>query len=201
MPELEDIKAPGEPGYLLTAGYGWNDYLTSGLGLPKGGANQPILKDFRNGLYQLAFTGVGGTAEESWVEFHILHNYKDGTKVYPHVHWSHNNASPSGDVVWKIDYSVSKGHSGGIFPAPTTISLQETAEAQYTHQIIETSEGNAIPATNLEPDSVIIMRVYRDPADGNDTFEDDAFLLFVDLHVECDGRLTNEKVRPFTKAT
>ncbi|MCK5612981.1 hypothetical protein KAR91_64500 [Candidatus Pacearchaeota archaeon] len=166
---------------------GFNDYLSAGLGLPKGGANQPILKEFRNGLYLTAFTGAGGTIEESWTSFHILHDYKDGTKVYPHVHWAHNIASPSGDVVWKMDYSVAKGHSGGAFPAPTTVSLQQTAGAQYTHQIIETSDGNAIAATNLEPDTVIIVRIYRDPADGNDTFENDAFLINVDLHYEGDG--------------
>ena len=202
MPILEDIKVPGEEGYQSTEipGRGWNDYLTSGLALPKGGANQPTLKEFRDGIYSLAFTGTGSTAEESWTEFHILHDYKFGTKVYPHVHWSHNNASPSGDVVWKVDYSVSKGHSGGAFPAPTTVSLQQTAAAQYTHQIIETSEGNAIAATNLEPDSIILIRIYRDPTDSNDTFEDDAFLLFIDLHIEADGNLTHEKVSPFTKA-
>lgn len=183
----------------LSRAAGFNDYLGSGLALPKGGANQPSLLEFRNGIYLTAFTGAGGSIEESWTSFHILHDYEAGKKAFPHVHWSHNNASPSGDVVWKIDYSVSKGHSGGIFPAPTTISLQQTAEAQYTHHIIETSEGNAIPATDLEPDTVVIIRIYRDPTDGNDDFEDNAFLLNVDLHYESDGMLTNEKVRPFTK--
>jgi hypothetical protein len=178
---------------------GFNDYLTSGLVLPKGGAGQPKLVEFRNGIYLTAFTGVGVTVEESWTSFHILHEYESGSKVYPHIHWTHNNASPSGDVVWKMDYSVSKGHSGGTFPSPTTISLQETAGPQYTHHVIETIEGNAIPSTDLEPDSLIIARIYRDPTDANDTFEDDAFLLNVDLHYESDGSLTNEKVRPFTK--
>ena len=203
MPELEDIKAPGEPGYRSTEvpGRGWNDYLTSGLALPKGGSGQPTLKTFRGAIKQLAFTGTGGSTEESWTNIHILHDYTDGTKAYPHVHWSHNNASPSGDVVWKIAYSVSKGHSAGVFSAETIVTLQQTADAQYTHQIIETTEPNAIAATNLEPDTVIMMRIYRDPTDGNDDFEDDAFLLFIDLHIESDGNLTNEKITPFTKAT
>jgi hypothetical protein len=180
-------------------GSGWNDYLTSGLALPKGGAGQPTLKNFQGNMDQLAFDGAGASIEESWTNVHVLHDYQGGTKVYPHVHWSHNNATPTGDVVWKIDFSVAKGHSLGVFPAESTVSLQQTAAAQYTHQIIETSEGDAIVATNLEPDTVIMMRIYRDPTDSNDTFEDDAFLLFVDLHVECDGKLTNEKVSPFTK--
>jgi hypothetical protein len=94
---------------------------------------------------------------------------------------------------------VARGHDLGTFPAPTTVTLQDTALAQYTHHIIETTEGNAIPSTNVEPDSVILFRIYRDPAHANDTFENDAFLVNFDLHFEADGQRTNEKVSPFTK--
>lgn len=178
---------------------GFNDYLNSGLNLPRTAANAPIMTPFQGDMDQLAFTGTGALVKETWANIHILHDYKEGTKLYPHIHWSHNNATPSGDVKWLIDYSVSKGHSGGVFPAATTISLVQTAAAQYTHQIIETSDGDAIAATNLEPDTVIQFRIYRDPADGADTFEDNAFLLYFDCHVSSDRILTNEKVSPFTK--
>lgn len=177
---------------------GFNDYLNSGLNLPRIGALAPTLKTYQGNIYQLAFTGVT-TVNETFANIHILHDYKTGTKIYPHIHWSHITGSPSGDVKWNIEYSVSKGHSGGTFPAATTVSVTETAGAQYTHQIAEVSEGDAIDATNLEPDSVIQFRVYRDPGDGADTFANDAFLLYFDCHVESDRILTNEKVSPFTK--
>lgn len=178
---------------------GWNDYLNSGLSLPRTAANAPTVKPFRGNIDQVAFTGTGGVINETWVNIHILHDYRSGTKLYPHIHWSHNDATPSGDVKWILEYSVSKGHSQGIFPAATTINLIQTAAAQYTHQIIEASDGDAIDATNLEPDSVVQFRVYRDPTDGADTFENDAFLIYFDCHVESDGKLTNEKIAPFTK--
>lgn len=178
---------------------GWNDYLNTGLALPRTAANAPTITTYRGNISQLAFTGTGGVINETWINVHILHDYKKGTKLYPHIHWSHNNASPSGDVKWIVEYSVSKGHGAGVFPASTTINLVQTAAAQYTHQIIETSSDDAIVATNLEPDSVVQFRIYRDPTDGEDTFEDDAFLLYFDCHVETDGKLTNEKVTPFTK--
>lgn len=177
---------------------GWNDYLSPGLNLPRNAANAPTIKTFRGNLQALAFAGNTGT-EETWCSVHILHDYKEGTKLYPHVHWSHNNASPSGDVKWQIEYSVAKGHSGGTFPTATTISLTETAGAQYTHHVIEASEGDAIASTEIEPDSVILFRLFRDADDVADTFADDAFLLYLDIHFENDRILTPEKVRPFTK--
>lgn len=179
---------------------GWDDYLYPGLTLPHAAATSPAIKTFRGNLQALAFAGTGGV-DETFASMHILHGFRDGTVIFPHIHWSHIIAIPSGDVVWQLEYSVSKGHSGGTFPATTTVALQQTADAQYTHHLIETSTVNAIPATNLEPDSVILFRVFRDPAHASDTFENDAFLLYFDIHVQSDGILTREKVRPFTKKT
>jgi hypothetical protein len=177
---------------------GFNDYLAPGLALPRNGATAPTLKTFRGNIQAVAFAGSSGI-DETWSTIHILHDYVSGTKVYPHVHWSHINASPSGDVKWNIEYSISKGHSGGTFPAATSISLTQTAAAQYTHHIIETSEGDAIAATELEPDTIIMFRIYRDADDVADTFTDDAFLLHFDVHFESDRTFTPEKARPFTK--
>jgi hypothetical protein len=190
----------GDEGFAGTAKLisGWNDYLSPGLTLPRTGANAPTISTLRGNLQALAFAGNTGI-DETFCSIHILHDYKDGTKIYPHVHWTHNNATPSGDVKWQIEYSVAKGHSGGAFPAATTISLTETAGAQYTHHVIETSEGDAIDATNIEPDTVILFRLFRDADDGADTFADDAFLLYLDIHFESDRILTPEKVNPFTK--
>ena len=178
---------------------GWNDFLMPGLILPRTAANAPVITTFRGNIEALAFQNGGAQPRETWSSLHVLHNYRTGTKIFPHIHWSHNNATPSGDVKWQIEYSIAKGHSGGTFPAATTISLIQTAGAQYEHMLIETSSGDAIPAAEAEPDSVILFRVFRDSGDGEDTFADDAFLLFLDLHFQTDGMMTNEKVRPFTK--
>ncbi len=178
---------------------GWNDFLMSGLILPRTAANAPAITTFQGNIQQLAFQNAGNQPRETWSAIHILHDYRAGTKIFPHIHWSHNNATPSGDVKWQIEYSVSKGHSGGTFPAATTISLIQTAAAQYTHHLIETSTANAIASAEIEPDSVILFRLFRDSSDEDDTFADDAFLLYFDIHFQSDLTLTNEKVRPFTK--
>jgi hypothetical protein len=153
---------------------------------------------FRDGLYLPAFTGVGIQANYVYCAIHIQHDYMPGTPLYPHVHWSHINAAPSGDVKWNFEYSVSKGHSVGTFGASTTVSKVQTAAAQYTHHIAEVADGDVIPATNVEADSVVLIRLFRDPSDGADTFADDAYLVAIDLHYKSQMCLTNEKASPFT---
>ena len=176
---------------------GWNDYLFPGLTLPRTAANAPTVKTYRGNINALAFAGTGAL-EETWAVVHILHDYDFGTKLFPHIHWSHIIGAPSGSIVWQIEYSVAKS-GGGIFPAATTEELIVTPATQYEHQVIETSDANAIPITNLEPDSVIMFRIFRDPAHGSDNFENDAFLLYFDMHFKSDETLTSEKVTPFTK--
>ena len=155
---------------------GWNDFLMPGLTLPRTAANAPVVKVFRENIDMLAFENGGAQPKETWSSLHVLHDYRAGTKLFPHIHWSHNNATPSGDVKWQIEYSISKGHSGGTFPEATNVSLIQTAAAQYTHHLIETSTADAIIATEAEPDSVILFRIFRDSGDEADTFDDDAFL-------------------------
>ncbi|KKK79387.1 hypothetical protein LCGC14_2834030, partial [marine sediment metagenome] len=116
---------------------GWNDFLMPGLTLPRTAANSPAITTFQGNIEQLAFQNGGAQPRETWSAIHILHDYRTGTKIFPHIHWSHNNATPSGDVKWQIEYSISKGHSGGTFPAATTISLIQTAGAQFEHMLIE----------------------------------------------------------------
>lgn len=180
---------------------GWNDYEIDALALDISHATAPSRATFIGNLSGLAFIGTGVNIKDVECSIHIKHDYKFGTAVYPHVHWSHIIASPTGNVKWGIEYSVSKGHSKGTFPPTTTVYVTQAAGAQYTHQIVEVSDADVIPATNLEPDSVIKLRIFRDPADAEDTFENDAYLMFVDIHYQSDGVYTVEKVSPFTKVS
>lgn len=177
---------------------GWNDYTVSGIALPTTGPNPPAISEIRPGVMGMGFVD-GAIRKESYFTIHILHDYQAGTLVYPHVHWTHNAAIPAGNVVWGFDISTARGHNVMAYPAPTTIKLQQAALAQYFHHIIEATDVQAIPATYLEPDTLIKMTVFRDPTDVNDTFADTAFLDCVDFHVLSDGYLTHEKARPFTK--
>lgn len=178
---------------------GWNDYTISALSLPLAHATAPTLTLFRDGLYLPAFTGTGGSTKEVYISIHILHTYKMETLIYPHIHWTHIIGSPSGNVVWGIEYSVAKGHTQQAYPASTTVTVTQAAGSQYWHHLVEVSDDQAIPSTNIEPDSVVIFRVFRDPTDSGDTFANNAYMITFDMHIKEDGYLTNEKVSPFTK--
>lgn len=182
-------------GINVNEGRGFNDLLFSGESLARPAAGSPTLTTFRGNVMLYAFDGSSGV-DAAFFTAHVLHDYIPGTKIFPHIHWSHIIGSPSGDVVWQVEYTVAKGHTIQAFPATTTIELQQTAGAQFVHHLIETSDADAIVSTDLEPDSVITGRIFRDAGHSNDTFANDAYLLHIDFHYESDTIMTNEKVRP-----
>jgi hypothetical protein len=171
----------------------FSDYLVSGTAV-RLGATPPDMAELRDSLYLPAFDGATLT-EEVYFTVHVLHDIRPGSTPTFHVHWTHNNASPTGDVKWQIDYSLSKGYSAGTFPAPTTVTTTQTAGAQYTHHI---TDDDDMPLTgDFEPDAAIICRLYRDSTDSADTFADDAFLVQVDMHYEIAAFGTQDRNRPF----
>jgi len=175
----------------------YNDYLVAGTAVATSGSAVPDFDELRNGLYLYAFAGTGPTVEQAFFTIHILHNISDGSSPTFHVHWTHNNATPSGDVKWQIDYSIARGYGVDAFPAPTTVTSTQTAGAQYIHHITS-DDDMTMTFANIEPDCVLIGRIYRDPADGSDTFADDAFLIQVDMHFEMGQVSTIDRNRPFT---
>ena len=173
----------------------FDDYLVPGLTLAKG-SSAPDLEEFRNGMYMNAFNGTGVTVEQAFFTIHILHGMKPGTTPTFHIHWAHNQVSPSGNVKWLIDCTVTKGYGAGTYAAPETLTTIQTAPAQYVHEITD-DDDMPLSSSEIEPDSVIIGRIYRDPADASDTFEADAFLVHIDLHYQRDRIGTPERNRPF----
>lgn len=180
--------------YLRFTGLQFSDYLVPGFSLAKG-ASAPTLKTFRGTLDQNAFAGSGPT-EQAFFTVHILHDIKAGSNPTFHIHWAHIIAVPSGDVKWQVDYTTAKGYEAGTFAAETSLSTIQTAGAQFAHHI--TDDDDMVITDSLEPDSVIVARVYRDSSDGSDTFGDDAYLLQVDLHYQIGQHATIERNRPFT---
>lgn len=178
--------------------YGWQDlrgnFIGSRLGIA---ANSPTWTVVQGGVYGYTF-GTTGT-DEVWVNFHLPHDYVPGTPVYIHMHWAPTNTN-TGTVRWACEYTLAKGYSQAAFPATTTVFLEQAGSGTaLTHQIIETSLGDAIPAANLEPDVLILMHVYRDGSHVNDTYNAAAFGFECDLHYQSTlERTTKNKNFPFS---
>lgn len=162
----------------------WEDY-TADIGAAKPGlTNPPDFIAFRNGIVCAAFDD--GTDEDVFVNFHIKHDFKEGSKIYPHCHWSPGNNTDTGTVRWGIEYSIAKGHQQEAFPATSTVYIEQAASTgtAYMHYIAETPTADALDSSSFEPDTVIMCRVFRDANHANDTFTGDAFLFQVDLHYQ-----------------
>jgi hypothetical protein len=148
---------------------------------------------------------IPGEMREAFAEFHIPHTWKPGTMMYPHVHFT--TLSPlAGTVRWGFEYIFARTQRSDAFtqyPATTeTIYLEQpiTANTERTHFVVEAPEGQGIPGTNLEVDGMILVRVFRDGAHVNDTFEADVFGITVDLHTEIDRYATPFRFPPFYTA-
>jgi len=134
------------------------------------------------------------------VGFHVPHDVKPGSKMYPHVHWSTDGtAATSGvsDVVeWVIDYEYAKGHQQESFGNAGQIILTQSVYNSVTgsgpsptawhHYITEASDAQAL--TMPEVDSLILMKISR--GSSSDTYTNlnggHVFALFVDIHYQKD---------------
>lgn len=178
---------------------GWND-LVQDVVVRIGSANVPTVSNVRDGIYAYAFDP--DTMNECFSNFHLGHDYIPASMVYPHVHWTLNTTS-TGVVRWGVEYTWARRHdSTGTthFGASNTLYIETTIDAnhQYGHMVNESAEGNGIPGSTMEVDSIIMCRFFRDAAHVNDTFPDPVFLLSVDIHYESLVKTTPSRFPPFT---
>lgn len=168
---------------------GWRDNVIQMVS--RGDITAPPFRTFRDNIQLYGFSHID--TQEVFGQFHIDHDYAMGTALYPHVHWAHNTTAV-GTVRWGIEYTVAKGHQQMAFGPTTTVYVEQATDGtQYKHYIAEVSDANAIPGTNIEPDTIILMRVFRDATHSNDTLDGDAFGMCLDLHYQADKATTINK--------
>jgi hypothetical protein len=145
---------------------------------------------------------VATEMREGFVDYHVRHEWKPGTMMYPHVHFG-VQAQASGTVRWGFEYIWARRNGSTIgnakFSEPVTIYLEQalTATDDLTHIVVEAPEGQGIPGDSIEVDAMILCRLFRDAEHPNDTFAHDVFAFNVDLHTETDRMATPLRVSPF----
>lgn len=175
---------------------GWRDNIVE-LRVDSSSPNAPTLEAFRGNI--LCWKFPPGEMTEAHSAWHIDHDYALGTKLYLHVHWS-PATSTMGTVRWGFEYTVAKGHQQQAFPATQTVYVEQASVGTpYMHYVGEVSEVNAIDgaALGIEPDTVILVRLFRDGAHANDTFGSNVFVSFIDLHYQANRATTPNKAPPF----
>ena len=147
------------------------------------------------GLFAYEFSAT--VNKEVWINYHVDHDYAMGTAIYLHTHWLNSAASPNtGTVTWGFEYTLAKGHQQTAFPATETVYATQTCSGtRYMHHIAEISLADAVPGTNIEPDTLILVRIFRDAV--NDTCSDAVHLLLADCHYQADRFSTMNKSPDF----
>lgn len=172
----------------------WEDNLSS-LITSKPGATAPTLRAFGpSGTNQQMDFAINDFVYTS--SFHIKHDIKPESKIYPHVHWS-TNGTDTNAVWWELSYTYAKGHNQEAFPADTVLVLKQAGSGTaWQHMITEASDAEAFTAP--EVDSLILMRFRRVTNGGTDN-TDQTFGIFVDLHYQKDRFGTPQKAPDFYK--
>ena len=123
-----------------------------------------------------------GSTEILWILFQLPHAWKEGSTIYPHVHWSPTNTN-TGNVLWKIDYkwtNVDEVDAGSATPVEALSAGSGTA---LTHQM---TSFTAQTGTGMTISSMLTIKLSRVGGDGTDTYNADALLREFDIHYEID---------------
>jgi len=145
----------------------------------------------------LLWSFSNSTEQEVYFQVQLPHGYKEGTTLYPHVHWTTFSTDPTGSVVeWALEYTVMK--MGGTFSTTTIISgytpvSVPTGAGQHTVTSLGTIASGTTP-NNLEISTVLVCRLFRNSANNplinagvdRDTYAAGAGLLGFDIHYESD---------------
>jgi len=143
------------------------------------GTTPPTFAAFLNGVYGLRFDA--GAADELHGAVELQHDYKEGSDLVVHVHWSPTTTN-TGNIVWGFEYTVANPAS--TFPATTNTTGTPTAApgvvSRHVLQNVLTISG-----VGLKIGAIVAFRIYRQNG-GTDTFTGNAFLHSVGIHYECD---------------
>lgn len=131
----------------------------------------------------LTYAFDGASVEQVYFTIQMPHDWKEGTTIFPHVHFSPTADSGAVEkgVSWKLEYTWA--NNAATFGASAEIEMTKAfTDAQWDHLIATNDTG--ISGAGKTISSILVCRLYRDPTDGDDTFENDVLFLGFDIHYE-----------------
>lgn len=175
--------------------------------------DQPDWAGFMGGgvsLGLLWFKNEGSLDKEQEVVFttQMPHGWKEGTSIFPHVHWTSGRANEEGTletlstapganrVTWGLEYTWV--NVGSEFPATTIITGTAVATpnagsiALYEHVITPIGTGG-INGSGKKLSSMLVCRLFRNSSAGTDTYAGEAGLLEIDFHYQIDSDGSNQE--------
>jgi hypothetical protein len=180
--------------------YGWADMIGN-ITYRGVGPTDPSLSVYITNIRQYQFA----VNDETWIEFHIPHDYVEGTDIYIHAHWSHiAGGVTGGSVTWGFNIAYAKGHDQAAFNSTTvdTTVVGNANTTPYQHIITEIKISGVSPAASeidtndIEVDGLVLVRAYLSSNDMTGATPD-PFLHFVDIHYQSTGIGTKQKAPDF----
>jgi len=168
----------------------WDDIVIGGiiLGAATSAPDQIPFGSPPTNLIVYGFDG-NNISEQLFAQPEVLHNYKEGTNVYVHVHWTPTD-NTAGNVKWFLEYTWA--NVGSTYGAATTISvIQAASGVAWRHQL---AEFPVITGTGKLIGSILNFRFYRTPTDAQDTYTSDAALLSIGIHYEINSFGSRQKL-------
>jgi len=141
----------------------WVDINIGGVALTKAASNQPALvKIASTDILSYGFQGTSGT-DELHGGFEIIHEYQEGTDMYPHLHW-YPDGTGTGNVILNLDYAIMQ--TGGNIYGTSSVT---TAAPGVAWQPVF-SEFPVISGTNIKIGAQMHIRLWRNASATGDTF-------------------------------
>lgn len=174
----------------------WED-LRIPLTAAQAGTNPPTLAQLVNdggvstGVYAWKFSNA--VTEELFLWTQMPHGWREGTDIYPHIHWCAETAA-AGNVVWALEYTLADSDGGAVFPATTTLSV--TVPTTAAALVALRANWASISMVGQSISTLIGCRIYRDTGNPADNYGAKACGLDVDFHYQLD---TPGSRQPLTK--
>ncbi len=146
-------------------------------------SHAPILGTVKGNMKGLLFSGT--VLNESWVEFTLPNDVHLDSNLYLGVHWMPISTS-TGNVKIGLEYEIVKGFAQQSLSSTTTVYVEQniTTSQQYKGHTSLVADDDAIDDTAVEPGAIVRVRVFRDPTDSGDTFNDSIHLWQLSLHYQ-----------------
>jgi hypothetical protein len=155
----------------------YDDIIIQAINLRVGGS-PPTFDAFTTNIYGLRF--INGNTDIVYGSFEIPHDYKEGTDLEIHLHWS-PSSTDTGACVWNFVYSLAAMGTGAFGTEVTLTMTQAGSGVVRKHQYVS---GNAlILGANIKIGHIIIFALSRP---SGDAFTGDAFLHSVGCHYQLD---------------
>lgn len=159
-----------------------------------GGSQPPTIAKVKDngsgsqGVFTYFFSA--STEQELYFTVQLPHEWKEGSTIFPHVHWLAGTDLNGNKVRWGLEYTWV--NLAGTFGNSSIIYGEDPIAANgavtaYESAITEIGGGTGIVATGKTISSFLICRIFRDATAETDNYTGTAGLLGIDFHIEKDG--------------